>query len=161
MPKLATVPMGVEAILPEFLHRCKRVRSALMVGFDGDAALVALRDLRPGVWMSAAANGELPFEDSQFEVVLMDGACVNAQSVREALRVLRPAGRLMFVVNEKTGSQDGMTLPGVYKIVREGFNIVDVSRPPWWLFGLRGRTIAICAQKKNWRNHTNTYRPYI
>ena len=75
--------------------------------------------------------------------------------------MLRPDGRLMFIVNEKTGSQEGMTLPEVYKIVREGFNIVEVARQPWWLFGLRGRTIAICAQKKNWRSHTNTYRPYI
>ena len=138
------------------------VRTSLAVGFHCDGGLpermkpfvgVAHRDIE--------ASDEFPFEDSQFDVVMIDGRCVNARSVREAHRVLRPSGRLMFIVNEKTRSQDGMTLPGIYKIVREGFNIVEVGRQPWWLFGLRGRTIAICAQKKNWRSHTNTYRPYL
>ena len=91
----------------------------------------------------------------------MDGAAVSRQSVKEAHRVLRPEGRLYFIVPEKTKGQDGFSLPDVYSIIREGFNIVDVERPPWWLFGLRGRTISICAQKKNWRAHTNTYRPYV
>ncbi|MBQ6914370.1 MAG: hypothetical protein IJQ65_01515, partial [Kiritimatiellae bacterium] len=104
---------------------------------------------------------EFPYEDSQFEVVMMDGSCVNSKTVREAHRVLRPAGRLMFIVKERTSTQTGLTLPDVYKIVREGFNIVEVERSPWWLFGLRGRTIAICAQKKNWRSATNTFRPYV
>ena len=139
----------------------ENVRTSLAVGFPDSQLPERLKPYVGRAHRSIAAAAEFPYEDSQFEVVLMDGACVNAQSVREAHRVLRPAGRLMFVVNEKTGSQDGMTLPGVYKIVREGFNIVEVSRPPWWLFGRRGRTIAICAQKKNWRNHTNTYRPYL
>ena len=137
------------------------VKTSLAVGFPGGELPERLKPSVGRAHRSIAAAPEFPYEDSQFEVVFMEGACVNAKAVREAHRVLRPDGRLMFIVNEKTGSQEGMTLPEVYKIVREGFNIVEVARQPWWLFGLRGRTIAICAQKKNWRSHTNTYRPYI
>ena len=136
-------------------------RASLAVGFPGDSLPDRLRPYVGRAHRAIAASAEFPFEDSQFDVVMLDGACVCANAVREAHRVLRPDGRLMFVVNEKTGSQDGMTLPDIYKIVREGFNIVEVGRQPWWLFGLRGRTIAICAQKKNWRSSSNTYRPYI
>lgn len=137
------------------------VRTSLAVGFvDGEPP----EKLRPFIGRanrSISAADEFPFEDSQFEVVMMEGDCVNSKTVREAHRVLRPSGRLMFIVKERTSSQTGLTLPDIYKIVREGFNIVEVDRPPWWLFGLRGRTIAICAQKKNWRSATNTYRPYV
>ena len=139
----------------------QNVRTSLAVGFPEDGPPARLRPYVGRAHRAIAAATEFPFEDAQFEIVLMDGSCVNAASVREAHRVLRPAGRLLFVVNEKTRSQGGMTLPDIYKIVREGFNIVEVDREPWWLFGLRGRTIAICAQKKNWRSHANTYRPYI
>jgi len=137
------------------------VRTSLAVGFPGGEPPERLRPFVGRAHRSIEASAEFPFEDSQFEVVMMDGSCVSAKSVKEAHRVLRPAGRLMFEVAEKTGSQEGMSLPDIYKIVREGFNIVEVVRSPWWLFGLRGRTISICAQKKNWRSHTNTYRPYV
>ena len=138
------------------------VRTSLAVGFANGEMPERLQPFIGRAHRSIAAVDEFPYEDSQFEVVLMDGACVNAKTVREAHRVLRPAGRLMFIAREKTSAtQPGLTLPDVYKIVREGFNIVEVERPPWWLFGIRGRTIAICAQKKNWRSNTNTYRPYV
>ena len=139
----------------------QNVRTSLAVGFSGDQLPENMQQYVGRMHRAIAASAEFPFEDSQFEVVMVDGSCVDAKVVREAHRVLRPAGRLMFVVNEKTRSQDGMTLPGIYKIVREGFNIVEVGRSPWWLFGLRGRKLAICAQKKNWRSHSNTYRPYL
>lgn len=139
----------------------QNVRTSLAVGFQDGLLPERLQPYAGRAHRAISVAAEFPFEDSQFEVVMLDGSCVNALLVREAHRVLRPAGRLMFEVAEKTRSQDGMTLPDIYKIVREGFNIVEVVRQPWWLFGLRGRTIYICAQKKNWRNHTNTYRPYI
>ena len=60
----------------------------------------------------------------------------------------------------EVGFADG-ALPEIYSIVRNGFNLVGVVRPPWWLFGLRGRTISICAQKKYWKALVNTYRPYV
>ena len=137
------------------------VRTSLAVGFSGDRLPESFAQYIGRSHRDIAASAQFPFEDSQFEVVLMDGSCVSAAAVREAHRVLRPSGRLMFEVAEKTRSQDGMTLPDVYKIVREGFNIVGIARQPWWLFGFRGRTISICAQKKNWRGHNNAYRPYV
>ena len=139
----------------------KPVRTSLDVGFPDDELPERYRRYRGQASRSIGAVPEFPYEDAQFEVVLMDGAAVSRKSVKEAHRVLRPEGRLYFTVSEKTKKQEGLTLPDIYSIVREGFNIVDVERPPWWLFGSRGRTISICAQKKNWRAHTNTYRPYI
>ena len=62
---------------------------------------------------------------------------------------------------ERTKKQDGYTLPDIYSIVREGFNITEVTRPAWWFFGSRGKTISICATKKAWKAVTNTYRPYV
>ena len=137
------------------------VKTSLAVGFPEGSLPERFLPYEGRAHRAIAAAPEFPFEDSQFEVVMMDASCVGAAAVREAHRVLRPAGRLMFVVSERTKRQEGMTLPEIYKIVREGFNIVEVGRQPWWMFGLRGRTIAICAQKKNWRSHTNTFRPYL
>ena len=50
---------------------------------------------------------------------------------------------------EKTKSQKGYSLPDVYSLVRDGFNIVDVERPTWWLFGRRGRGRA-AARPPHW-----------
>ena len=144
------------------MHRLNEpVRTSLAVGFPEGPLPERFLPYEGRAHRAIAAVDEFPFEDAQFETVLMDGAAVSRQSVKEAHRVLRPEGRLYFIVPEKTKGQDGFSLPDVYSIIREGFNIVDVERQPWWLFGLRGRTIAICAQKKNWRAHTNTYRPYV
>lgn len=153
MSKVAPEPTGVESILPELLHRHKRVRSALMVGFAGEAAMDALRVHRPGVWMSAGGEGELPFEDSQFEVVIVATDCVSRDIVREVNRVMVSGGSMFFTVNEKTRSQEGYTAPEIYKLVREGFDILALRRPPWWVFGKRGHTFTVCARKKAWREH--------
>ena len=140
----------------------KEIRASLEVGFpDGGVLPETLTRYRGRVTRSIACTAEFPFEDSQFDVVLMDGGAVSAKSVKEAHRVLKPSGRLFFIVPEKTKKQDGFTLPEIYSTVRYGFNIVEVERPAWWLFGRKGRTISICAQKKNWKNLTNTFRPYV
>lgn len=143
------------------MSELKPIRTSLEVGFADGQLPERLRRYRGLATRALGVVREFPYEDAQFETVLMDGAAVSRQSVKEAHRVLRPEGRLYFIVPEKTKGQDGFSLPDVYSIIREGFNIVDVERQPWWLFGLRGRTISICAQKKNWRAHTNTYRPYV
>ena len=138
------------------------VRTSLEVGFPGEALPARFAPLRGRVWRATDRATALPYEDAQFEVVLMDGAAVSAARVREAHRVLRPDGRLFFVVPEKVKEQDeGYTLPEIYSLVRCGFNIVDVERPHWWTFGRRGRTLTICAQKKTWKTVSNTYRPYL
>ena len=138
-----------------------QVRTSLEVGFPEGGLPVRFEKLRGRTWRAVGAVAEFPFEDEQFEVVMMDGKVVSRASVREAHRVLRPDGRLYFTVPEKTKSQDGYSLPDVYSLVREGFNIVGVERPAWWLFGRRGRTLTICAQKKTWRMMSNSYRPYV
>ena len=143
------------------MPRLKEIRTSLEVGFPDGVLPDRFAALRGKTTRSVGNLPEFPFEDAQFDVVLMDGAAVSRKSVKEAHRVLKPEGRLFFVVPEKTKTQEGFTLPDIYSTVREGFNIIEAVRPPWWLFGCRGRTISICAQKKNWRNHVNTYRPYV
>ena len=137
------------------------VRTSLEVGFPESGPPPRFVSLRGREWRAVGASAEFPFEDGQFEVVLMDARAVSPASVREAHRVLRPDGRLYFTVPEKTKSQDGYSLPDVHSLVRDGFNIVEVERPAWWLFGRRGRTLTICARKKAWRTLNNRYRPYV
>ena len=139
----------------------KEIRASLEVGFPDGGLPDRLVSFRGRESRTIANVPEFPYENAQFEVVLMDGAAVSRNSVREAHRVLKPEGRLFFLVPEKTKKQEGFTLPDIYSVVREGFNIVEVERPAWWRFGRDGRTITICAQKKNWRAHTNSYRPYV
>ena len=137
------------------------IRTSLEVGFSEGGLPRVFVGYRGRDSRSIAAMPEFPYEDEQFNVVMMEGSAVSPVTVKEAHRVLRPEGHLFFVVPEKTGKQEGFTLPDVYKTVRYGFDIVDVERPPWWLFGRRGRTLAICARKKNWKALNNTYRPYL
>lgn len=137
------------------------VRTSLEVGFPGEALPARFAPLRGRVWRATDRATALPYEDAQFEVVLMDGAAVSRAAVKEAHRVLKPDGRLYFAVPEKTRQQAGFTLPEIYSLVRDGFHIVEVERPSRWCFWRRERTLTICAKKKNWKTLTNTYRPYL
>ena len=137
------------------------VRTSLEVGFPEGNLPEAFVRFRGRQTRAIGAVAEFPYEDGQFDVVLMDGGVVSAKTVRDAHRVLRPEGRLFFTVPERTKKQEGYTLPDIYSIVREGFNITEVTRPAWWFFGSRGRTISICATKKAWKTIVNTYRPYV
>ena len=140
----------------------KEVRTSLEVGFADGALPPRLAPFRGRVWRSVAASGAFPFEDAQFEVVMLAGAVVSLAAVKEAHRVLLPDGRLMFVVPERTRRQSGWTLPEVYSVVRDGFNIVGAARTvPWWMFWRRRRELAICARKKAWRSLRNSFRPYL
>lgn len=138
-----------------------QVRTSLEVGFPDGAVPEAFARLRGRQARAIGALTEFPFEDAQFDVVLMDGGVVSAKAAKEAHRVLKPEGRLFFTVNERTKKQDGFTLPDIYSLVRDGFSITEVTRPAWWLFGRHGRTLSICATKKAWKTLTNTYRPYV
>ena len=143
------------------MSHLKEIRTSLEVGFPEGNLPEAFVRFRGRQVRAIGALAEFPYEDGQFDVVLMDGGVVSARTVREAHRVLHPEGRLFFTVPERTKKQEGYTLPDIYKIVREGFNITEVTRPAWWFFGSRGRTISICATKKAWKTVTNTYRPYV
>mgnify|MGYP003301383821 CR=1 FL=1 len=144
------------------MPRLTEIRTSLEVGFPEGTLPEAFAKYRGRQTRAIGSLAAFPFEDRQFDVVLMSGDAVSATSVKEAHRVLRPEGLLFFTVDEQTKSQPGFTLPGIYSLVRCGFNITDVSRHPTWrLFSRRRRTITVCATKKNWKTLTNTYRPYV
>ena len=137
------------------------VRTSLEVGFPEGTIPEAFANLRGRQTRAIGNVAEFPYEDRQFDVVLMSGDAVSAKSVKEAHRVLRPEGRLFFTVDERTKSQAGFTLPDIYSIVRGGFNITGLTRPRWCFLLRRRRTLTICATKKNWKSLTNTFRPYV
>ena len=143
------------------MSQLKSIRTSLEGGVSEGDLPEAFAGLRGQQTRAIGNLPEFPYENAQFDVVLMDGSAVSAASVREAHRVLRPEGRLFFIVPERTKKQDGFTLPDIYSIVRGGFNITELTRPAWWFFGRRGRTFTICATKKNWKTLTNTFRPYV
>ena len=137
------------------------IRTSLEVGFPGGTLPEAFAKFRGRQTRVVGNVAEFPYEDRQFDVVLMSGDAVSAKSVKEAHRVLRPEGRLFFTVDERTKSQAGYTLPDIYSIVRGGFNITELTRPRWCFLLRRRRTLTICATKKNWKSLTNTFRPYV
>ncbi len=134
------------------LSRFQRVRAGLVVGYSDDTMAV-LKSHREGVWMEIPLSQEFPFDDSQFEVIVMHGSGVSRERVREANRVLKPEGCLFFTVNERTSKQAGYTAPELYKIIRDGFDIIELKKPKWWKFGREGKTMTVCARKKAWREH--------
>ena len=137
------------------------VRTSLEVGFPDETLPPRFAPLRGRAWRRLAAASRFPFEDAQFEVVLLHASAVSHETVKEAHRVLRPEGRLVFSVPLRTRGRAGFTLKDVYALVREGFHIVGVERPAWWRFWSRDRSLAICAQKKTWKRVVNSYRPYL
>ena len=154
--------MSLDQITDLIKAKFTRIRTGLTVGFAGTETMDRLRELRGGQWRSVPMTAELPFEDEQFEVVVMSGESVSNAAVKEAHRVLRPEGSLYFSVPEKTGSEPGYTLPDIYAIVREGFNIVGLERSKWWWRFLRRRpTLTIHARKKHWKSLNGTFRPYV
>ena len=137
------------------------VRTSLEVGFPEGRLPARYAPLRGRVWRSTAWSGELPFEDAQFEVVIIDGASVSRESVKEAHRVLRADGRLYFAMDMKRRGAGAPALREAYALVRDGFHIVGVERSGWWRFWRRDRSLTICAKKKAWKSLSNTYRPYL
>lgn len=123
-------------------------KTGLAVGFPDAEALKAVMG---GEWRAIRVCDSFPYEDGQFGVVVMAPTALNAKSAREAHRVLRGDGYLLISVPEKTKSQMGFSLADIYSVIREGYNIIALKRPAWWLFGRGGRTITICAKKKSWK----------
>ena len=52
---------------------------------------------------------------------------------------------------DETGSGVGFSQRGIYDLLRNGFDVVGLKRPPWWKFGAAGRTLTVCARRKTWR----------
>ena len=138
----------------------KDVRTSLEVGFDGELPEM-YRALKGRDSRSIAAVEEFPYEDEQFQVVLMSGAVVSLQQVKEAHRVLKKSGRLYFTVRTDSSGEKGMTLAQIYQLMRSGLNLIEVERTPWWKFWVVEKTLSICAEKKNWKTLNNTFRPYV
>jgi len=147
------MPVKLKNILQELSMRYKRIRTGVAIGFDDATVVAELKNIRGGVWMSCKSAPELPYDDAQFEVAVVSSNAISREMAREVNRILLPDGCMFFSVNEKSGSQDGLSAPEVYKIVREGFDILAVHGPKWWMFGLAGRTLTVCAKKKAWREH--------
>lgn len=123
-------------------------KTGLAVGFPDSGDLKAVMG---GEWRFIRVSETFPYEDGQFGVVVMSSQALSAKSAKEAHRVLRGDGYLLLSVPEKTSSQMGFSLADIYSMIREGYNIIVVKRPAWWLFGRTGRTITICAKKKSWK----------
>ena len=169
------------AACAELAARFTRVRAGVDSGFGDAAVSQALRAACPGVWMtvedgSAArarvaesldpktvlqlgVGGEMPFDDHQFEVVVLSAALLSGDRartdavVRETHRILQGGGCLVFSVDE-AGSGVGFSQRGIYDLLKEGFDVVGLKRPPWWKFGAAGRTLTVCARRKTWRRRS-------
>lgn len=131
----------------------RQFRTSLAVGFPDGTLPERFAGYRAREHRALARQPEFPYEDAQFDVVIFEASCVTVAYVREAHRVLRKNGLLVFTVPERTAKQEGFTIPDIYAVVRNGFNIITVERPRWWHFGRQGRTLTICAQKKFWKNY--------
>ena len=142
-----------ERILTEICARYKKIRSGLAIGFSDNTVENYLREARGGIWISTPQEDELPFENDQFEVVVVDTKAVSRAIVHEVNRILIYGGCMFFAVNETSGSTPGYNAPEIYKLVREGFDILSVKKPNWWYFGLKGTAFTVCARKKAWREH--------
>lgn len=174
----------IAAVLAEMENRLTRVRAGLDIGFADATVSRLFREARGGVWMTVE-NGvhlrgltagqldpktvlqlgddcELPFEDNQFEVVLLSTAMLLqhparvAKLVREIHRVLQGGGCLIFAVEEASSGTSGYSQRSIYELLRDGFDVVGLKRPPWWKFGTAGRLMTVCARRKNWRNRGNS-----
>lgn len=149
------------------MPRLDEVKTSLEVGFPNAILPERFAAYRGKANRAIPFTTEFPFEDSQFEVVMMSGSSVSRETVREAHRVLKPNGYLFFTVPERTRSQAGFTIPDIYSLIRDGFDIADVVKPAWWRFGFAERTLTITARKKTWKaykglahDHTLPFAPF-
>lgn len=168
--------LDLRPILSALSARYQRVLTGLDVAFDNATASQILRDIRGGVWMTVVSNAEaaskvgaalpegtvhmlgedgtLPFDECPFEVVVLNGEAISQPLVREIHRVLKPAGFLFFTVNEENRGKRNSTLSKLYNMfLKNGFDLVSLIRPPWWKFGVGGRTLTVCARSKAWKEH--------
>ena len=171
------------AACAEIASRFTRVRAGVDAGFGDASVSRALRASCPGVWMTVedghdarmraaealdpktvlqlGPGGEMPFDDHQFEVVVLSAALLSGDRartdaiVRETHRILQGGGCLVFSVEDSEAGA-GFTQRGVYDLLKDGFDVVGLKRPPWWKFGAAGRTLTVCARRKTWRSRSAT-----
>ncbi len=174
----------ISKLVSEVASRFPRIRSGVDIGFADAEFSKAFRKVRGGVWMTVeetafdrarVANeidsksvltigpeGELPFEDFQFELVILSDAFFARNSqrrktiVRECHRVLQGGGCLLFTVDADSLGGYASAQRYLYELLRDGFDVISLKRPPWWKFGKLGHTLTVCARRKNWRNRNLT-----
>jgi ubiquinone/menaquinone biosynthesis C-methylase UbiE len=84
-------------------------RAAAVVTDDADAARIIKAASQAGVLIEAevAPSGRLPFGDEEFDIAIIDNIgglltgmdpAARAATIREASRLLRPAGRVMVIL---------------------------------------------------------------
>ena len=133
------------AACAELAARFTRVRAGVDSGFGDAAVSQALRAACPGVWMTVedgpaararvaesldpktvlqlGVGGEMPFDDHQFEVVVLSAALLSGDRartdavVRETHRILQGGGCLVFSVDE-AGSGMGFSQRGIARHLR-------------------------------------------
>jgi len=165
----------VKSLRQVIAARVDRVACGLDVGFADAAFSASLREQCGGQWMTvvldeaaraAVAPGlaagtvhrmgtgsALPFEDCQFDVVVLNGAILSLPLVREIHRILKPSGCLFFELEELVRHGTNSTSAKIYNsFLRSGFNVALLIRPPWWRRLVLGcRMLMVCATRKNWR----------
>jgi SAM-dependent methyltransferase len=164
-----TLPLKseVSAVL-HFLNKRKgTIRAGLDIGFNHPGASRSLRALG-GYWMtvemnegrrasvarhlehdtvlSAGRQGELPFEDKQFDVVVVSSSVLPAnpqeaaEMLRECHRVIKAGGHIILTVMRKKSASLGETLENrvggerpiltgynessVFQLMRDGFDVL-------------------------------------
>lgn len=166
-PNLTALPLRreVSAVLSLLKASGRHVRTGLDIGFTNAGVSQLLRQ-SGGYWMTveptsrrselvaavmgadrvlcAGERGELPFEDKQFDVVVMaHGALpegpLAAEMVRECHRVLNTGGLFIFTVETRTrlglaavlnsrrvvsGAGGCYTEPGVFQLLKDGFDVL-------------------------------------
>jgi len=86
---------------PGYVAAAATARGARVVGIDFSAPMVArARELNPAVEFQEGDAEELSFPDASFDAVVMSFGILHLarpeRAVREAMRVLKPAGRFAF-----------------------------------------------------------------
>lgn len=153
-------PLPLRCELASIQHfiksRTEPTRTGLDIGFSNPGISQSLRQAG-GYWMTVAANenlrlrlsqtlgedtvltigrnGELPFEDKQFDVVILANGMLPADGdgamkcIIECHRVLKPGGHLIFTVNRRySTTQDfpGFNETGIYQMLRDGFDVTGI-----------------------------------
>ena len=135
------------------MHRVERIVTSLEVGFGGMLP-PAFANLRGRAACEQPPTADFPYDDDQFDVVLLEGSLVGLPAIREAHRVLKPNGCLYFILSRKSGTQGGLSVERMYhSFLKHGFDIVSVDKPKWWTFGLGSRAVTVCVRKKSWKEH--------
>lgn len=153
-------PLPLRCELGSALHflksRTEPTRTGLDIGFANPDVSARFRE-EGGYWMTVASsenlrlrlvptlgedsvltmgkNGELPFEDKQFDVVVLANGMLPAdgdaalQRIIECHRVLKPGGHLIFTVNRLSSTDQ--TFPGfnettIFQLLRDGFDVTGL-----------------------------------